>query len=253
MISFRKKKKETEQQVSDKIILQENASFGAAEAYKIARTNIMFALAQEAGCRKIILTSALPAEGKTTGCINLAATFAQTNAKVLVIDGDLRRPRVHQYLGEKNREGLADYLAGFAEIADVIRYNEQLNFDYIPAGHIPPNPAELLASPKMGELLEELGSVYDYIFLDSPPVTVVADALVLAKFVSGVLVVAKQKQTPHDMLKKTIASLQFAEVKILGFLMNEAVQKHGVYRRGYKYGKKYGYGYGYGYGDEQQD
>lgn len=253
MIGFHKNKKDKRQQISDKVILGDNAAFGAVEAYKIARTNIMFALAAESGCRKIIITSALPSEGKTTGCINLATTFAQTDAKVLVIDADLRRPRVHQYLGEKSGEGLADLLAGFAEIGDVIRYHEQLDFDYIPAGHIPPNPAELLSSPRMRELLEEVGSVYDYIFLDTPPVTVVADVLVMAKFVSGVLVVTKQKQTPHEMLKKTVSALQFAHAKILGFLMNESPQKSRVYRHGYKYGKKYGYGYGYGYGEQNKD
>ncbi len=246
----KKKNKSQNVQISDKVILQENSSFAAAEAYKIARTNIMFALAGENGCRKIALTSSLPAEGKTTSCINLAITFAQMDAKVLVLDADLRRPRLHQYMGEKNGEGLADLLAGFVEINDVIRYNDRMRFDYIPAGHIPPNPAELLASPKMCEVLDELGKVYDYIFLDTPPVNVVTDALVIAKFVSGILVVAKQKQTPHDLLKKTISSLQFAEAKILGFLMNEEMAKKQIYRHRYKYRSKYGYGYGYGHEED---
>ena len=99
-------------------------------------------------------------------------------------------------------------------------------------------------------VLDELGKVYDYIFLDTPPVNVVTDALVIAKFVSGILVVAKQKQTPHDLLKKTISSLQFAEAKILGFLMNEEMAKKQIYRHRYKYRSKYGYGYGYGHEED---
>lgn len=240
------KNRENRETFSDKAILSENASFGAAEAYKIARTNVMFALAGEKGCKKIALTSALPSEGKTTASVNLAITFAQTDAKVLVIDADLRRPRVHQYLGEKNTEGLADLLAGFVELGDVIHFSDMLNVDYISAGHIPPNPSELLESAKMQEILDELGTVYDYIIIDTPPVSAVADALIIAKLVSGMLIVVRQKQTPHDWLKKTITSLQFSETKILGFLLNESETAKKRYTK--KYGRHY---YGYGYYEEQ--
>lgn len=248
MNKLRKNRKDNEEKFSDKAILTESAPFGAKEAYKIARTNVMFALAGEKGCKKIAVTSALPSEGKTTASVNLAITFAQTDAKVLVIDADLRRPRVHQYLGEKNTEGLADLLAGFVELGDVIHFSDVANVDYISSGHIPPNPSELLESAKMEEILNELAQVYDYIIIDTPPVSAVADALIVAKLVSGMLIVVRQKQTPHDWLKKTISSLQFAEVKILGFLLNESAAAKKTYRG--KYGKKYSYGYGYGYYEE---
>ncbi len=247
MNKLRMNKKINNDHFSVKAILNENASFGVSEAYKIARTNVMFSLAGEQGCKKIALTSALPSEGKSTASVNLAITFAQTDSKVLVIDADLRRPRVHQYMGEKNTEGLADLLAGFAELSDVIHFSSMMNIDYISAGHIPPNPSELLESSKMQEILEELGQVYDYIIIDTPPVSVVADALIIAKLVSGMLIVVRQKQTPHDWLKKTISSLQFAEAKILGFLLNESATVKKRYGRKYKYGSRYSYGYGYGY------
>lgn len=252
------KKKQTTQELDlNKILQPDSSSFSTVEAYKVARTNIMFSLAEETGCKKIVVTSALPAEGKTTSTLNLGIVFAQVDARVLVVDADLRRPKIHQYLGEKNKEGLADYLAGFAGLKDIIRTREDLHLDYISSGHIPPNPAELLSSSKMEEMLSELSESYDYILIDTPPVTVVADALVLAKLVSGVLVIAKQKQTPHDALKKTMASLEFAEAKVLGFLINETVQEKRYYSKkyykyGYKYGYRYGYGYGYGYGQEEE-
>lgn len=239
-----------QKQTENRIITSEKVSFRAIEAYKIARTNIMFTLAGEEGCKKVVFTSALAGEGKTTSCINLAVTFAQTSAKVLVIDADLRRPKIHQYIGEKCEDGLADLLAGFVDINDVVRYSETMHFDYISAGHIPPNPAELLATPKISTIFEKLGQVYDYIFIDTPPVTVVTDALVLAKHTSGMIFVVKQKETPHDALKKSMANLKFADVKILGFLMNEAEAKHYTYRNKYGYRRKYSYDYAYTYGAE---
>ncbi len=249
--------KQAQKPITGRLITGEDVSFRAIEAYKIARTNIMFTLAGKKGCKIIVVTSSVAGEGKTTSSINLAVTFAQMNAKVLLIDADLRRPKVNQYMEERNEEGLADLLAGFVDISDVIRYSEKQGIDYISAGHIPPNPAELLATPRMEQALSELSEVYDYIFLDSPPVTLVADALVMAKYANGVLVVLKQNETPIEMMKKTISSLEFAEAKILGFLMNESEEKQ--YSYSYSYRKKYSYDYssyanheyvsGPGYGD----
>ncbi len=236
-----------QKQSENRIITSEKISFRVIEAYKIARTNIMFTLAGVEGCKKIVFTSALAGEGKTTSCINLAATFAQTSAKVLVIDADLRRPKIHQYIGEKCEDGLADLLAGFVDINDVVRYSETMHFDYISAGHIPPNPAELLATPKISTIFEKLSQVYDYIFIDSPPVNVVTDASVLAKHTSGMIFVIKQKETPHDALKRAMANLKFADVKLLGFLMNEAETKYYTYRNKYGYRRKYSYDYAYSY------
>ena len=241
-----------QKQFENRIITSEKVSFRAIEAYKIARTNIMFTLAGEEGCKKIVFTSALAGEGKTTSCVNLAATFAQTSAKVLVIDADLRRPKVHQLIGEKCEDGLADLLADFVDINDVVRYSETMHFDYISAGHIPPNPAELLATPKINTIFAKLSQVYDYIFIDTPPVNVVTDALVLSKHTSGMIFIVKQKETPHDAIKKAMANLKFADVKLLGFLMNEAETKHYTYRNKYGYYRRYSYNYAYSYGSSRK-
>lgn len=245
-------------------ILNDKTTFSITEAYKTARTNIIFALAGIDRCKKVIFTSAEPGEGKTTTILNMAITFAQTGVKVLLIDGDLRKPRTHRYLGMEKTNGLSDLLAGLISVDDAIKHCSEKNFDCITAGQIPPNPVELLSSEAMEKVLEELSSRYDYIFIDTPPVTVVTDAASMAKFVDGYVVVVRHNYTIHELLEKTRQNLMFAEAKILGFIINDIKPMAGIgyskygaygtryryryrYRYGYKYGYKYGYGYGYGY------
>ena len=131
--------------LSDADLIIKNPNSMLAESLKAARTNLMYTLADEEGGKALLVTSAFSAEGKTTTCINLAATLAQTDAKVLLIDADMRKPRVHTCLGVKNTEGLANHLGGFSDIETIIKKSE-FDFDYITAGNIPPNPAELLSS-----------------------------------------------------------------------------------------------------------
>lgn len=245
-------------------ILSENTPFTITEAYKTARTNIMFALASVEGCKKVIFTSAEPGEGKTTTVLNMAIAFAQTGLKVLLVDCDLRKPRTHRYLGIEKTNGLSDLLAGLIELKDAIKHSDERGLDCITAGQIPPNPVELLSSETMRLLLEKLSQDYDYIFIDTPPVTVVTDAPSMAKFVDGYVVVIRHNYTIHELLEKTRQSLKFAEAKTLGFVINDIKPMAGIgyskygtygtryrykyrYRYGYKYGYKYGYGYGYGY------
>ncbi len=247
-------------------IIDDNTPFAITEAYKTARTNIMFALAGESKCKKIIFTSAEPGEGKSTTVLNLGITFAQMQGKVLIIDGDLRKPRIHRYLGLEKNGGLSDVLAGMIEIDDAIKTNEELNVDCITAGQIPPNPVELLSSAAMDDLLEKLGERYEYIFIDTPPVTVVTDAASMAKYVDGYVVVVRHGYTIHELLEKTRQSLEFAEAKILGYMLNDIRAVAGIgyarygaygtrykYRYRYRYGYKYGYNYGYGYGYQYAD
>lgn len=225
-------------------IINADTMFSVTEAYKAARTNVMFSLAGDDVCKKVIVTSATPGEGKTTSCINLAITFAQTEARVLIIDADLRKPRVFQYMGVKNGSGLSDVLGGFVKLEEVIQKSPKYGFDCITSGHIPPNPAELLASRRMAELLKSLEDSYDYILIDTPPVTVVTDAAAMAKFATGAVIVTRQKQTTHAAVKKAISVLEFADAKILGFILNGANINSYAYRS--KYGYRNGYGYGYG-------
>lgn len=247
-------------------IIDDKTPFAICEAYKTARTNIMFALAGDNKGKKIIFTSAEPGEGKSTTVLNLGITFAQMQGKVLIIDGDLRKPRLHRYLGLEKNGGLSDVLAGMIDIDDAIKKSEELNIDCITAGQIPPNPVELLSSAAMGELLEKLSERYEYIFIDTPPVTVVTDAASMAKYVDGYIVVVRHAYTIHELLDKTRQALEFAEAKILGYMLNDiravaaiGYARYGAYgtrykyRYRYRYGYKYGYNYGYGYGYQYAD
>ncbi|OQB14401.1 MAG: Tyrosine-protein kinase YwqD [Firmicutes bacterium ADurb.Bin193] len=215
-------------------IINKTSSFDTLEAYRSARTNIIFSLFDEEGCKKLIITSAMPGDGKTTTCINLALTFAHMGSNILVIDADLRCPRVHSYFDIDNEIGLSNLLVGLAQIDSVIQSKEGI--DVITAGHIPQNPAELLSSKKMGEILDTLSKRYDYIFIDTPPVGLVADAVNMAKNVSGVIIVARQNYTIHKAINEAIASLKFANSRILGFIVNDSAHAKHSYRK-----NKYGY------------
>ena len=211
-------------------LLTDCTDFITKEAYKTARTNIRFSLSGSKGGKKIIVTSASPGEGKTTTCLNLAIAFAQTDAKVLVIDADLRKPRIYRHLSIERENGLSDLLCGLIEIKDAIKHCEEHNLDCITSGQIPPNPAELLSSKEMENLLEELSATYDYIFVDTPPVTVVTEAAAMAKSANGVILVVRQNSTIHESIERALTNLKMADAKILGYILNGA--DHGSY--GYK-------------------
>ena len=238
-------------------VLDENTDFLVREAYNTTRTNIIYSLGSERGCKKILITSASPHEGKTTTSLNIAITFAQTEAKVLIIDADLRKPRINRHLGLPRENGLSDLLCGLIDIDTAIKHSDKHNLDCITSGHIPPNPTELLSSSEMGNLLDKLGERYDYIFIDTPPVTVVTEAAAMAKYVSGVLLVARQNSTIFESLNRARTSIEMANAKILGYILNDvsgSSYNYGGYKR---YGSsKRGYGYryyGYGYSDKEKD
>lgn len=250
---------------SQESILHKKTPFVIQEAYRTARTNIIFSLSGEKGkCKKICITSANAGEGKTTTSLNMAITFAQTGSRVLLIDCDLRKPRIHQYLGVVKNDGLTTILSGQKEFEDVVFHNLRPGLDCITSGSIPPNPAELLASDNMSKLLSDLSEIYDYILLDTPPVTVVTDAVSLSQVVSGVMVVVREGYTNHESIEQALKLLKIANAKILGFFINDVDVSginYGSYRGSYskiygrRYGKhyNYGYGYGYGYGYEYSD
>ncbi len=237
-------------------IINEDTHFSVTEAYKAARTNLMFTLSGEEGCKRIIITSSVAKEGKSTTSTNLAITFAQTGARTLIIEADLRRPKLHQYLNLKNENGMAEYLGGFIKDPhEIIQHIEEHNLDCITGGHIPPNPSELLISPAMVQLLDTLSEEYDYIFIDSPPINVVTDPVSIAKLMTGAVVVVRQNYTTSDSLRQAIAALEFGQIKILGYILNSSADLRDYtynrykYKYGYRYGgRQYSYRYGYGYG-----
>lgn len=221
--------------------LSQETPFSVREAYKITRTNLMFSLTEE-GCRRIAVSSSYPGEGKTTTCTNLALSFAQMGKKVLIIDCDLRKPQVHNVFELDNQEGISNVLGGLSKVQEVLHYIEEDRISVITSGHIPPNPAELLSSVRMKALLEELEKEYDYIFMDTPPVNMVTDAVTLSGVISGMLLVAKQGESTHKDLETALNKLSLGKVKVLGFVMTGEKQKGGKYSKYSKYSKygKYG-------------
>ncbi len=238
-------------------ILSAKSDFYTREAYKILRTNISFAVPKE-GCRIICVTSAMASEGKSITCLNLALSFAELGARVLLVDADMRKPTQGRLLKKKSAPGLSNLLAGLVAAADVIHTNARDGLDVIMSGDIPPNPSELLGSERMKLLMTELQRHYDYIFIDTPPINVVTDASVAAQWTDGVLFVVRQGQSETTSVQHAVGRLTFANAKILGFVFNgtklELIQKgYGKYRKykkysGYNYGYYYGYRYGYSYG-----
>ncbi len=224
-------------------ILGSDTKFVITEAYKSARTSINFALSTSPS-RVITVTSSNPAEAKTTTSVNIAISFAMTGAKVLLIDGDMRKPFVHKLFERLDRKvGLSSVLGGMCTVAEAIKSNIRDNLDIITAGPTPPNPAELLGSDNMKKLIDVLSGHYDYIFVDMPPVNVVSDALLLTPVSAGMLFVIRDNYTKHGDIQSALSQIELANGKVLGFIKTCCKQKSG----GGYYGKGYNYG-GYGYG-----
>ncbi len=232
-------------------ILSETSPFIMREAYTTLRTNILFSLPQQ-GCKVIAVTSSEQSEGKTTNCLNTAISFGMLGMRVLIIDCDLRRPRVSKLVGQKDDKGLSHALVGLATTHEILRKTAHQNLDAICAGEIPPNPTELLGSERMAALIAGLRDSYDYIFLDTPPVCVVPDALILAKHIDGMVLVARSGSSDKRGVAEAVRRLEFGGVKLLGYCLAGIELKEKKY--GYKkYGySKYGYNYkSYGYGSDQ--
>lgn len=221
--------------IKDAAELQSVNLFAVQEAYKTIRTNIFLSVIKE-GCKRIVITSSLPSEGKTTTSLNLAISMAQAYMKVLLIDCDLRKSKVHKVLNVPNVPGLTNVISGMEKCDVAIRETKYAGLHVLTAGLQVPNPSEILASEYMSKLLDELSHNYDYILLDSPPLNIVADALPLARISDGVVLVVKQNQTTHNDLKKAIDSLNFIEAKIFGIVMNGVEETSKKY---YKYKYKY--------------
>lgn len=214
--------------------------FGVEEAYKALRTNIMFALSTVEN-KAIVISSALPSEGKSRTSANLATVMAQTDSKVILIDADLRTPTQYQIFKCANVRGLSTFLGGFCDLKDAVWKDIQPNLDIITSGSPPPNPSELLGADRMARLIEHLSEYYDYIFIDTPPINVVSDAVILSNKVAGVVLVTRHKKSTYGQLTKAISKLEFSGANILGLVVNALKEKSGKYGYGYgKYGRNKG-------------
>ncbi len=214
------------------------------EAFRALRTNLEFAGVDQP-LRTLLVTSPGPNEGKTTTAINLAAIIAQGNKKVVLLDADLRRPRVHRFLSLSNQIGLSDLFRGNLELSSVKRdVEENPNLQVVTSGNLPPNPAELLGSERMNQVLDELTSVAEMVIIDSPP-SLVSDATILSAKVDGVILVLQPGKTDIASAKASLELLHRAEARVLGVVFNRIPRNRADYYGGYSHYSSYYKGYSY--------
>lgn len=206
------------------------STFQIVEAYKTIRTNLLFALAP-CNNKVVLITSAEPNAGKSTVSCNLAITMAQTGARVLLIDADLRKPSQHKTFRVKKTNGLSTILSGQAAEEDCLCREVARGLDLIPSGSLPPNPSELLGSEAMRDLLDRLTLQYDYIFIDTPPLGVVSDSLVLSNLSAGTVLVARQKQTTYTELQTTVDAVRRVGGNLLGVVISDMREAPHSYSR----------------------
>lgn len=211
------------------------APFAVVEAYNTIRTNLLFLLSNKKS-RLITFSSAVENEGKSTTVINTGISFSGLGHKTLVIDADMRKPSVHRKMQLPNSMGLSGVLVGFYEFEDAVN-TVNPNLDVLTSGAIPPNPTELLGSAAFVALLEKLKNRYACIIIDTPPVNIVSDAMLVAPHTDGMVLVVKNRSTKHGDLKKAISAIEFAKVKILGTVLNFV----GLADNKYAYETKYEY------------
>lgn len=253
------------------LITDPKMPFGFVEAYKLLRTNLKFVISDEnedeaekgnvirmrRNGKCFVITSAVPKEGKSTVSINLAATLAADNRRVILVEGDMRRPALAQMLGigrngnkkERNgkeetpevEEGLSSLLSGSGSSADVIRHVDDLSIDVLPCGIIPPNPSELLGKDKMKQVIEALRNSYDYVIIDAPPSSMLTDAAVIGEHSDGAIMVIRSNYASAESVLSAQKNLEKAHVKVLGAIVtchkDRKVGKHSYYY----YYKRHGY------------
>ncbi len=223
--------------------LHKNLEFTATEQYKLLRTNLNFTLPEGEKCPVIGVTSSIRGEGKSTTAVNLSYVLAEKGSKVLLIDGDLRIPSVAKKMDIENIKGLTDFLMNRNIEIDSFKTEVLENWYIIPSGEIPPNPSELLGSTRMEAVLSEFKKSFDYIVVDLPPVNIVSDALSIADYLSGMIVVIREEYTEKKELERCIRQLKLSNVNVLGCVMNEAKSNSGSYSKykKYRYYKYYRY------------
>ncbi len=215
-------------------VLKEETPFAVKEAYKALRTNIMLSMTGM-GCKVVQVTSSQESEGKSTTALNLALVLAENSSRVLLMDCDLRAATAAQKLKALPRPGLSNYLA-HTEKGQEEATIQQLacGIDLLPAGDLPPNPSEMLGSQEMAKLITLLRERYDYIILDTPPVNIVTDAMVLSRLTDGIVVVARADVANKEAVRRALRSFHSAGVRVLGVVLN-----------GKKIERKRDYGYGH--------
>ena len=212
----------------DKLIVHHDPKSPVSEIYRSIRTNIQFS-AFDKELKTLTVTSSIEGEGKTTTLCNLAVTLAQQNKRVLVVDADLRRPKVHRIFDIPNHEGLTELLISMGEPEKFINETFVDNLFVLPTGVIPPNPAELLASSRMKHFIENVRAKFDYVLVDIPPINVVTDGLLVANRMDGVVLLCDSGRVSIEEAKKAKDQLINAKANVLGVVLNNVKEDGAAY------------------------
>jgi capsular exopolysaccharide synthesis family protein len=223
----------------------------AAECCRSIRTNILF-MSPDRPLKTIVVTSPSPQEGKTTTAINLSVTMAEAGGRVLIVDTDMRRPRLHRSFGVPNQTGISTVIVGKATLEEAVKRTDVPNLDVLPCGPVPPNPSELLHTDRFAAVLADCGKIYDRIILDSPPTSAVTDPAVLGNLADGVVMVVKAGETTRDSATHARRQLATAKVRLVGVVVNAIDFSNPAYGYDYYYRNYYRYGYTYGNAPDQK-
>lgn len=216
----------------------------AIEALRSLRTSLHFAML-EARNNVIMLTGPSPSLGKSFTSINLGAVLALGGKTVVVVDADMRRGHLHQYIESGRAPGISDHIAGDATLDSVVRTTPVENMSLIATGTIPPNPAELIMNPRFAKMIEDLSSRFDHVLVDTPPVLAVTDAAEIGRMAGCTLLLLKAGEHPMRAIEESVKRLRVAGVEVRGTLFNQVGRNKGAYGYGYGYGYQYGYSYKY--------
>lgn len=221
------------------LFIADNPNSAIAEASRTLRTNLLF-IARARKLKTLLITSANPVEGKSLLASHVAISMASSGSRVLLVEGDMRRPRLSVSFGLNASVGLSTCLVSDDDVTNHVQKTSVDNLDVMLSGQVPPNPTELLHTSRFSEFLERVRDLYDTVIFDSPPLLPVADAMVLGQKLDGALVVVRSGRTSRHALRHALRRLESVEADILGLVLNSESRRKG--------GKGYGYGYGYGYG-----
>jgi capsular exopolysaccharide synthesis family protein len=218
------------------LIVNADPRSALAEAYRQLRTSVLLSTAGHAP-RTLLVTSSVPSEGKSTTAVNLATSLAQTGASVLLIDADMRRPRVHDLMDMTNQQGLSSYLSSemdSATLFGLIQEHKATGLHVLPTGPTPPNPAELLGSEQMRRLVAILQAKYTHVLLDSPPIASFTDGVLIATLVDGVVLVVHAGRSSRGIVRRSRQILQEVGAKIFGIVLNNVdLRQHDYYYQRY--------------------
>jgi polysaccharide biosynthesis transport protein len=219
-------------------LILKNPQSAVAESYRVLRTNLIFSSAENQG-RAIVISSANPGEGKTTTVANLASSLALNGAKVLAVDADLRRPTMHHHFGIPKTPGLSDLIVGKCQASQAIQATRFKGLQILPCGYVPPNPAELLGSAHMRQVVDALRTHYEWVLIDTPPILAMADTPVLCPLVDGVVLVIGAEVSGRPTIQRAVDQIQGVGGKIIGIVLNKVDLERNSYYYSQYYGEYY--------------